>query len=78
VPDVPVGGGVVLVDWDVVVTQPAPGTFKAFSADTFLVRSGGASLSGPRSVVRGVDGEGHRTTSTDRSVHTTAGIDGCV
>jgi transposase len=24
VPDVPVGGGVVLVDWDVVVTQPVP------------------------------------------------------
>jgi Rieske Fe-S protein len=32
VADVPVGGGVVLVDRDVVVTQPVPGTFKAFSA----------------------------------------------
>jgi hypothetical protein len=52
VPDVPVGGGVVLVDWDVVVTQPVPGTFKAFSADTFWCVLAGASLSGPRSVVR--------------------------
>jgi Rieske Fe-S protein len=32
VADVPVGGGVVLADRDVVVTQPVPGTFKAFSA----------------------------------------------
>jgi Rieske Fe-S protein len=32
VDDVPVGGGVVLADRDVVVTQPVPGTFKAFSA----------------------------------------------
>jgi Rieske Fe-S protein len=30
--DVPVGGGVVLADKDVVITQPAAGTFKAFSA----------------------------------------------
>ena len=30
--DVPVGGGVVLADRDVVVTQPVPGTFQAFSA----------------------------------------------
>jgi Rieske Fe-S protein len=30
--DVPVGGGVVLADKDVVVTQPAAGEFKAFSA----------------------------------------------
>jgi Rieske Fe-S protein len=30
--DVPVGGGVVFADQDVVVTQPAAGTFKAFSA----------------------------------------------
>jgi Rieske Fe-S protein len=32
VADVPVGGGVVLADRDVVVTQPVSGTFKAFSA----------------------------------------------
>jgi Rieske Fe-S protein len=32
VPDVPVGGGVVLADRDVVITQPVSGTFKAFSA----------------------------------------------
>ena len=32
VADVPVGGGVVLPGRDVVVTQPVPGTFKAFSA----------------------------------------------
>ena len=32
VADVPVGGGVILTDRDVVVTQPVPGTFKAFSA----------------------------------------------
>ena len=32
VADVPVGGGVVLADRDVVVTQPASGTFKAFRA----------------------------------------------
>ena len=32
VADVPVGGGVVLADRDVVVTQPGAGTFKAFSA----------------------------------------------
>ena len=32
VADVPVGGGVVLVERDVVVTQPVSGTFKAFSA----------------------------------------------
>ena len=32
VADVPVGGGVVLTDRDVVVTQPVSGTFKAFSA----------------------------------------------
>jgi hypothetical protein len=32
VDDVPVGGGVVLVVRDVVVTQPVSGTFKAFSA----------------------------------------------
>jgi Rieske Fe-S protein len=32
VADVPVGGGVVLDDRDVVVTQPVPGTFRAFSA----------------------------------------------
>lgn len=30
--DVPVGGGVVLADEDVVVTQPTEGEFKAFSA----------------------------------------------
>jgi Rieske Fe-S protein len=30
--DVPVGGGVVFAEQDVVVTQPAAGTFKAFSA----------------------------------------------
>ena len=30
--DVPVGGGVIFADQDVVVTQPAAGTFKAFSA----------------------------------------------
>lgn len=30
--DVPVGGGVVLTDQQVVVTQPAAGEFKAFSA----------------------------------------------
>lgn len=30
--DVPVGGGVVFADQDVVVTQPAAGTFKAFTA----------------------------------------------
>jgi nitrite reductase/ring-hydroxylating ferredoxin subunit len=30
--DVPVGGGVVFADRDVVVTQPAAGTFKAFTA----------------------------------------------
>ena len=32
VADVPVGGGVVLADRDVVVTQPVSGTFRAFSA----------------------------------------------
>jgi Rieske Fe-S protein len=32
VADVPVGGGVVLADRDVVVTQPVSGTFEAFSA----------------------------------------------
>ena len=30
--DVPVGGGTVFADKDVVVTQPTPGEFKAFSA----------------------------------------------
>jgi nitrite reductase/ring-hydroxylating ferredoxin subunit len=30
--DIPVGGGKVFADRDVVVTQPAAGTFKAFSA----------------------------------------------
>jgi Rieske Fe-S protein len=30
--DIPVGGGAVFADQEVVVTQPAPGTFKAFSA----------------------------------------------
>lgn len=30
--DVPVGGGVVFADQEVVVTQPTPGNFKAFSA----------------------------------------------
>lgn len=30
--DIPVGGGVVFAGPEVVVTQPAPGTFKAFSA----------------------------------------------
>jgi Rieske Fe-S protein len=30
--DVPVGGGVIFADQDVVVTQPAAGTFKAFTA----------------------------------------------
>jgi Rieske Fe-S protein len=30
--DIPVGGGKVFADKDVVVTQPAAGTFKAFSA----------------------------------------------
>lgn len=30
--DVPVGGGVILADAKVVVTQPAAGTFKAFSS----------------------------------------------
>jgi Rieske Fe-S protein len=30
--DVPVGGGVVLADAQLVITQPAAGTFKAFSA----------------------------------------------
>ncbi len=30
--DVPVGGGVVFADQDVVVTQPAAGSFKAFTA----------------------------------------------
>ncbi|MBS4753959.1 Rieske (2Fe-2S) protein [Nocardioides sp. zg-ZUI104] len=30
--DVPVGGGVVLKDAEIVVTQPRPGEFKAFSA----------------------------------------------
>ena len=30
--DVPVGGGVVLADQKVVVTQPTAGTYKAFSA----------------------------------------------
>ena len=30
--DVPVGGGIVLADRQVVVTQPEPGTFRAFSA----------------------------------------------
>lgn len=30
--DVPVGGGVVFADQDVVVTQPAAGSFKAFAA----------------------------------------------
>jgi Rieske Fe-S protein len=30
--DVPVGGGVVVVDRDVVITQPAAGEFRAFSA----------------------------------------------
>ena len=32
VADVPIGGGVVLADRDVVVTQPVSGTFEAFSA----------------------------------------------
>ena len=32
VADVPVGGGIVRADRDVVVTQPVSGTFKAFSA----------------------------------------------
>ena len=31
VADVPVGGGVVLADRDVVITQPVPATFKAFT-----------------------------------------------
>ncbi len=30
--DIPVGGGAVFADEEVVVTQPAPGSFKAFSA----------------------------------------------
>jgi Rieske Fe-S protein len=30
--DVPVGGGLVLADKDIVITQPKAGTFKAFSA----------------------------------------------
>ena len=32
VADVPVGGGIVLADQDLVVTQPVAGTFKGFSA----------------------------------------------
>ncbi|MEJ3657887.1 Rieske (2Fe-2S) protein [Actinomycetes bacterium KLBMP 9759] len=30
--DIPVGGGVILADQDLVITQPTAGTFKAFSA----------------------------------------------
>ena len=32
VADIPVGGGLVLADRDIVITQPVAGTFKAFSA----------------------------------------------